>query len=216
MDRISKQINDIFDFLKFNKSEKVTEMMTKYIELLFSWHKTHNIIGTKDPIYFIKRDIFDSIAMCKHLPDGKLLDVGTGGGVPGLIIAMVKKNSSVVLLDKKEKPIRFLEQIRLKLEIKNIDIVHESYEKFKDKKDISAIVLKNFSNKTISKMSYKDKVLAITSIARTNLGTNLPVYFLTGSNALSLKNQTKKNNVSLKKIDTPFFEKNRFLVESLT
>ena len=52
MDRISKQINDIFDFLKFNKSEKVTEMMTKYIELLFSWHKTHNIIGTNNPIYF--------------------------------------------------------------------------------------------------------------------------------------------------------------------
>tara|TARA_B100000029_G_C17352097_1_gene879321 strand:- start:53 stop:703 length:651 start_codon:yes stop_codon:yes gene_type:complete len=216
MDMINKQISEVFDFFKFSKSETLIKSMSLYIKLLFSWHKTHNIIGTNDPSYFIKRDVFDSIAMCKHLPNGKLLDVGTGGGIPGLIIAMIRKNSNIILLDKKEKPIRFLEQVKSKLDITNINIIHQSFEKFRDADDIAGIVLKNFSNKQLSKMSYHDKVFTITEVARKNYGTNLPIYFLTGSNALSLNKQFTKNKFTLSKIDTPFFENKRFLLETRT
>ena len=87
----------------------------------------------------------DCLNICKYLPDGKLLDVGTGGGIPGILIAMIKKESQIILLDKKEKPIRFLDQVKLKLRIENITPVKETFENYKVKSDLSAIVLKNFS-----------------------------------------------------------------------
>lgn len=222
MDKLNAYINEVMNFAELKKSEELTNLMKKYVDMLFSWHETHNIISTRDPIYFIKRDMCDCLNICKYLPDGKLLDVGTGGGIPGILIAMIKKESQIILLDKKEKPIRFLDQVKLKLRIENITPVKETFENYKVKSDLSAIVLKNFSTKALTKMDYYQKVLSITKTARKNLGTNLPVYFLTGSNALSLrkhieeKSKNEKNRLSLTQIDSPFFQNSRYLVQSWT
>ena len=142
----------------------------------------------------------------------------TAGGVRAYTGTNYARKSGTDSTDKpgKEKPIRFLEQVKSKLDITNINIIHQSFEKFRDADDIAGIVLKNFSNKQLSKMSYHDKVFTITEVARKNYGTNLPIYFLTGSNALSLNKQFTKNKFTLSEIDTPFFENKRFLLETRT
>ena len=222
MTELNKYIKEVLSFVEVEKSEQLVITMEKYIKMLFSWHELHNIIGTKDPIYFIKRDIHDSLAMSKYLPDGKLLDVGTGGGIPGVIIAMIKKESQLLLMDRKDKPIRFLEQVKLKLNINNITVIKQNLEAFKEKSGLTAIVLKNFSNKNVSKMTYRDKILYIIKTVRENLGENLPVYFLTGSKALELQNFSRgtskkgQNNFFVTEIHTPFFENKRYLLESCT
>ena len=73
--------------------------------MLFSWHEIHNIISPRDPIYFVKRDMCDCLNMCKYLPDGKLLDVGTGGGIPGNLPRCLPKGMTVdVDYDSWERP----------------------------------------------------------------------------------------------------------------
>ena len=62
------------------------DLLHEYIELLFKWHEKNNIVSTRDKKYFIQRDMFDSLSILKHLPDGNLLDIGTGGGIHGMIL----------------------------------------------------------------------------------------------------------------------------------
>ena len=72
MDKLNAYINEVMNFAELKKSEELTNLMKKYVDMLFSWHKMHNIISTRDPIYFIKRDMCDCLNICKYLPDGKL------------------------------------------------------------------------------------------------------------------------------------------------
>ena len=222
MGKLDRYIHEVLGFANLDKTEQLVTTMRDYVEMLFSWNDFYNMVGTKDPVYFIKRDIYDSLAIIKHLPGGKLLDVGSGGGIPGILIAMAKKESHLFLLDRKEKSIRFLEQVKLRLNVDNITIVKQSFEEFKSKDDIAAIILKNFSNKDISKMPYHEKILYVIKNIRNNLGENIPVYFLTGSKALELQGfqepqiENGKNRFSVTEIESPFFENKRYLLAGLT
>ncbi len=220
MNKLDKHIDEVLGFVNLEKTGQLTKNIKEYVEMLFSWHQKHNIIGTRDPVYFIKREIHDSLAIINYLPNGKLIDVGTGGGIPGILVAMIKKQSHLFLLDRREKPIRFLEQVKLKLNIENITVINQSLENFRGAEGIGAIILKGFSNKVISKMSYHEKISYIMNKIKQNLGENLPVYFLTGSKALELESFQKNKPKDVQKkfvvteINSPFFEKKRYLLES--
>ncbi len=220
MKKLDSHIDEVLGVVNFKKTQQLTRIIKEYVEMLFSWHDFHNIIGTRDPIYFIKREVHDSLAISNYLPNGKLVDIGTGGGVPGVLIAMIKKESHLFLLDRKEKSTRFLEQVKLKLNIENITIINQSFEEFKGGENIEAIILKGFSNKVISKMAYHEKISYIIEKIKQNIGENLPVYFLTGSKVLGLESpQIYKPKDDQKKfivteINSPFFKEKRYLLES--
>ena len=71
--------------------------------------------------------------MLPYLPPGPLLDIGTGAGIPGILLAFIRKNDHMMLLDRRENAIRFLEHAKLKLGLKNIDIIKGDVNKVKTK-----------------------------------------------------------------------------------
>jgi 16S rRNA (guanine(527)-N(7))-methyltransferase RsmG len=211
-------LNEVIETLALDCSISTRKLLQSYIDLLFRWHEKNNILSTRDKQYFIKRDLFDSLSMLKDLPGGNLLDIGTGAGIPGMLLSFFRSNSHVTLLDRRDNAIRFLEHAKLKLGINNVSIIKNDAKKMNIKSSLNAILIKNFSNKIISKLNFEDKVLHIISMIRSRIEDKVPIYMLTGSIALCMNEVSKEfvdisqSSFSVKKLDTPYFDTNRYLL----
>ena len=211
-------LNEVIKKLALDCSSSNKKLLQNYIELLFRWHEKNNILSTRDKQYFIKRDLFDSLSMLKDLPGGNLLDIGTGAGIPGMLISFFRSDSHITLLDRRDNAIRFLEHAKLKLGINNVSIIKSDAKKMNIENSLNAILIKNFSNKIISKLNFEDKLLHIIRMIRTRIKGKVPIYMLTGSVSLCMNDISKEfidisqSRFSVKKIDTPFFDTNRYLL----
>ena len=211
-------LNEVIETLALDCSISTRKLLQSYIDLLFRWHEKNNILSTRDKQYFIKRDLFDSLSMLKDLPGGNLLDIGTGAGIPGMLVSFFRSNSHVTLLDRRDNAIRFLEHAKLKLGINNVSIIKNDAKKMNIENSLNAILIKNFSNKIISKLNFEDKVLHIISMIRSRIEDKVPIYMLTGSIALCMNDISKEfvdisqSTFTVKKLDTPYFDTNRYLL----
>jgi 16S rRNA (guanine(527)-N(7))-methyltransferase RsmG len=212
-------LNEVIETLALDCSISTRKLLQSYIDLLFRWHEKNNILSTRDKQYFIKRDLFDSLSMLKDLPGGNLLDIGTGAGIPGMLVSFFRSNSHVTLLDRRDNAIRFLEHAKLKLGINNVTIIKSDAKKMNIESSLNAVLIKNFSNKIISKLNFEDKLLHIIGMIRNRIKGKVPIYMLTGSVSLCMNDISKEfidisqSSFSVKKLDTPYFDTNRYLLE---
>lgn len=216
---INNELKGVLKTLSIDLDDRTIANINMYLDILFSWHAKNNILSTRDPSYFLKRDFFDSLSMLPYLPSGPILDIGTGAGIPGILLAFIRNTENMVLLDRRDNAIRFLEHAKLKLCLQNVDIIKSDVNKLKMNVKPSAILMKNFSNKIISKMDLESKLCYIISIIRNKLGFDSKIFLLSGSNMLDVNTNKEsyevKTNSKLKviKIETPFFQTNRYLLE---
>jgi 16S rRNA (guanine527-N7)-methyltransferase len=102
----------------------------KYKEHLHKWNKIHNLTGAKDEAT-LDAFIFDSLYPVTFLPPVKsLLDIGTGAGFPGLILAMALPKTEVTLVEPLTKRASFLQFIKADLELQNVTVVKKRVEAF--------------------------------------------------------------------------------------
>jgi 16S rRNA (guanine527-N7)-methyltransferase len=76
-------------------SEEALNLLLKYQDALVLWNKAYNLTAIRDPKEMLVKHLLDSLSILKDLPKGRLLDIGTGGGMPGMIIACVSQNANV-------------------------------------------------------------------------------------------------------------------------
>jgi 16S rRNA (guanine(527)-N(7))-methyltransferase RsmG len=213
------ELDKILTALSLNVDNSVIETVEEYLRLLFKWHEQNNIISTRDRTYFLQRDFFDSLSMLSHLPKGPLLDIGTGAGIPGILLSFFRPDDHITLLDRRDNPIRFLEHVKLILKLENIDIVKTDINKMIITESPAAVIFKNFSNKVVSKLSFEAKLAYIVNMVRNNLGATSKIFLLTGSNVLTLKDDMNKHcdslnaKIAITKIETPYFDTNRYILE---
>jgi len=95
-----------------------------FIELLSKWNAVYNLTGIREPQQMLTRHIHDSIALTTFIGDsGDILDVGTGAGLPGIPIAIVRPGCNVTLLDANGKKTAFCEQARIELQLCNVRVL---------------------------------------------------------------------------------------------
>lgn len=114
--------------LGLNLSDEALTLLLKYQDALVLWNKAYNLTAIRDPKEMLVKHLLDSLSILKDLPQGRLLDVGTGGGMPGMIIALCQPERSCVLLDSNGKKIRFLKQFIADLKLKNVIAVQTRVE----------------------------------------------------------------------------------------
>tara|TARA_Y100000996_G_scaffold404598_1_gene378875 strand:- start:566 stop:1234 length:669 start_codon:yes stop_codon:yes gene_type:complete len=216
---INDELTDVLKTLSIELDQLTIDNIKTYLNILFRWHAKNNILSTRDPLYFLKRDFFDSLSILPYLPAGPILDIGTGAGIPGILLSFVRTTENMILLDRRDNAIRFLEHAKLKLGLKNVDIIKSDINKLKMNVKPSAILMKNFSNKIVSKMDLKSKLCYIISIVRDNLKSNSKIFLLSGSNVLDIEIRKEsyeaktKSKFTIRKILTPYFKTNRYLLE---
>lgn len=96
-----------------------------YIALLQKWARAFNLIAQYDRETIILHHLFDSIAIIPYLMGKRLIDVGTGAGLPGIPLAILETERSFVLLDANGKKTRFLQQVIAALKLTNVSVVQQ-------------------------------------------------------------------------------------------
>ncbi|MDV2468991.1 16S rRNA (guanine(527)-N(7))-methyltransferase RsmG [Acinetobacter chinensis] len=109
-------------------SEDALTLLLKYQDALVLWNKAYNLTAIRDPKEMLVKHLLDSLSILKDLPAGRLLDIGTGGGMPGMIIALCQPERQCVLLDSNGKKIRFLKQFIADLKLQNVIAVQTRVE----------------------------------------------------------------------------------------
>ena len=81
-----------------------------YLALLHHWNRTYNLTAVREPGQMLIKHVFDSLAIAPHVPAGRLADLGTGPGLPGIPLALVRPDLEVALVESNGKKARFLRE----------------------------------------------------------------------------------------------------------
>src|ERR1700676_484784 len=98
-------------------------LLAQYIALLDKWNRTHNLTAIRDPEQMVTHHLLDSLAVLGHLPKQahlRVLDIGSGGGLPGIPLAIARQDWRIVLLDSNHKKAAFLQHGAIALELGNV------------------------------------------------------------------------------------------------
>jgi len=104
------------------------ERLLSFRDLLLKWNKTYNLTALRDPEQAIAHHLLDALAILPHVGTGTLLDVGSGGGLPGIALAIARPDLAVTLVDAVQKKATFLQQAAIELGLKNVTVHHARVE----------------------------------------------------------------------------------------
>lgn len=128
-----KTLEEGFKQLNIPYSSEVENKFIKYRDLLKDWNQKINITSIEDDEEIYVKHFLDSILLLhnNNLAENKsLIDVGTGGGFPGLPLKIVRDNFHVTLLDSLRKRIDFLDEVKKELNLSNVELIHGRAEDF--------------------------------------------------------------------------------------
>lgn len=124
-------------------SESIARLL-RYVELLTRWNRRFNLTGTRAPRQIVTRHLLDSLSVAPHLRGDRVLDVGTGAGLPGLVLAIALPQVQFTLLDSAGKKTRFCIQAAADLGLGNVTVVRERFEAFEPQQHFSCVVSRAF------------------------------------------------------------------------
>lgn len=127
---LDKLLLDSITKLKLEISADQRHKLMLYLDKLLFWNKAYNLTAIKQPKEALIKHILDCLAILPHLKSGKLLDIGTGAGLPGVVIAICEPNREVTVLDSNQKKIRFIRQSVSELKLTNVNPVASRIENF--------------------------------------------------------------------------------------
>ena len=99
--------------------------LARYVALLAKWNRAYNLTAIRDPFAMIDRHVIDSLTALDFLVGTRLLDAGTGAGLPGLVLAIVRPDVRCTLLDPVRKKTRFCAHAAMTLGLDNVDVASE-------------------------------------------------------------------------------------------
>lgn len=136
--------------LQIKHSAQQIEQLLSYIDLLYKWNKAYNLTAIRDPAQMIVRHLLDSLAILPYLTANRCLDVGTGAGLPGVPMAVMRPESDIQLLDSNGKKTRFLFQVKTELGLDNMTVHQARVESFEVKQKFEVVTSRAFA--TLSDM----------------------------------------------------------------
>ena len=116
-----------------------------YLALLIKWNKAYNLTAVRDPDEMVSRHLLDSLSVMPFIENGRWLDVGSGGGMPGIPLAIMFPERQFTLLDSNGKKTRFLTQVKHELKLANLEVIHSRVEGFTPEQPFSGICSRAFS-----------------------------------------------------------------------
>ncbi len=127
-------------------STEQSASLLRYLELLHKWNRAYNLTAVRDPQDMLSRHLLDSLSVANLLTGQRVLDVGTGPGLPGIPLAILYPERHFELLDSNGKKTRFLIEARQALGLKNLEVHCCRVEKLQDPRGFDAITSRAFAS----------------------------------------------------------------------
>lgn len=125
--------------------EEACSRLETYLSLLTKWNRVYNLTAIRGEDKYVSHHLLDSLAVVPHLPAGRVIDVGSGAGLPGVPIAVACPEREVKLLDSNQKRGVFLKQVIAELGLANASVVIERAERFRPDSGFQAVISRAFS-----------------------------------------------------------------------
>ena len=195
------QLEKGMQILGFENIPQIISKLLIYKELLIKWNNSFNLTSVKNT-EIVTHHFLDCLAVIPFINSSTLLDVGTGAGLPGIVIAIVNPDIKVSLIDKVGKKITFIKRVIAELEIKNIETYHDRVELLTSEEKYDGIISRAFSNMEVFIKSTK------------HLIKSQGVWYGMKSKKILDDEMININDPwTLEKLDVPFLQAERYLVK---
>jgi 16S rRNA (guanine527-N7)-methyltransferase len=127
-------------------TDTAVERLAAYLRLLERWNRVYNLTAVRGPQDMVVRHILDSLSILPWLRGSRVLDVGSGAGLPGIPLAIVQPHLAFYLLDSNSKRTRFMTQAVAELGITNVEVVHCRVEDYPFEGSFDTVVSRAFAS----------------------------------------------------------------------
>lgn len=127
-------------------SESQLVQCVQYVALLDKWNSAYNLTSIRDPQEMLIKHVLDSLVVAPYLIGQRFIDVGTGPGLPGVLLAIYYPDKDFTLLDSLGKRIRFLNQVKMQLKLQNITPIQSRVEDHKPVLGYDGVISRAFAS----------------------------------------------------------------------
>ena len=146
MSELERLLCEGAELMDISLSDYQVDQLLAYHKLIEKWNQVYNLSAIRDPIESIKKHFLDSLSIVNFIQPGLLLDVGSGAGLPGIVIAIMKPKTKVFTIDSVGKKCRFMQTVKTELSLENLTIVNNRVENFNSEEPFLQIVSRAFSS----------------------------------------------------------------------
>jgi 16S rRNA (guanine527-N7)-methyltransferase len=122
------------------------ELLIEYVTELMNWNRVYNLTSVRKPTDIVTRHILDSLTILPYLHGDRILDIGTGAGLPGIPLAIACPGREFVLLDSSSKKLRFVQQTLGILKLDNVTLEDSRVEEFQPETLFDTVICRAFSD----------------------------------------------------------------------
>ena len=145
--QLSKVLADGIATLDLGLSEAQHEKLLDYLALLHKWNGVYNLTSVRDPMQMVTQHLLDSLAAVPAFAGvQRVLDVGAGGGLPGIVLAIARPDMQVALIDTVHKKTAFLTQVKAQLSLTNVTVYTMRVEQLQVEQLFDAITSRAFAD----------------------------------------------------------------------
>lgn len=145
-DHVKRLLEDGVQALPLVLSGQQIEQLLDYLALLVKWNGVYNLTAVRDPAQMVTQHLLDSLATVPAFAGAKrVLDVGAGGGLPGMVLAIVRPDMQVTMIDTVQKKTAFLTQVKSELVLTNVNILAGRVEQLQDPEQFDVITSRAFA-----------------------------------------------------------------------
>lgn len=143
------EINDELHALNDNliiPSNHLAELIARYVSLIEKWNRTYNLTAAKNSQEIFQHHVMDSLSVLSYIKGTQVVDVGSGAGFPGIVIALAKPDWNISLIEANQKKASFLQQVKIELMLTNAKVVATRVEHFQPQHQINSIISRAFAS----------------------------------------------------------------------
>ncbi|MCB1948330.1 16S rRNA (guanine(527)-N(7))-methyltransferase RsmG [Nitrosomonas sp.] len=128
------------------QSQELQQRVIKYLLLIQKWNKRYNLTAIKTIEAMLYQHVMDSLSITTYIKGPKIVDIGTGAGLPGIPLAITQPDWQVILVESNQKKTAFLQQVKIELGLVNVIIVPKRVEDFFFKNKINTVISRAYSS----------------------------------------------------------------------
>lgn len=188
--------------LGLNDSNNIISKLLIYKDILLKWNKAFNLTALRDEKTVVINHLLDSLSVAHLIQENEILDVGSGAGLPGIVLALYDPKKQITLVDKVGKKAAFMKQVCIELDIKNVDVIHCRVEDMDHNKKFDAIVARAFSEMDL-----------LINLTKNIIKKNGYWYGMKSKKLMDEIIVKRKEFLEIHQIKVPFLEADRYLIK---